>query len=352
MTSHLAIYDAQISLLNQTWKLRAMPSAGPIADKLRTDLDSTIAILPDLATQWNQFSEIFCAQKDSINYKFQTLVEDYETAIKSDHVDMTFLSLVISPSWHVVRFLNYYFESWILPAPKLYRLQVNAEIRFRARRFIDKTIEALQIVDSVSPATRYLRTDHAHIPEAAISTVSNLTHNLEHTINKLSGWRSRFSKPETLETLEISLSLVKTIQGHILNFQRLTALYEAYSTRLKNQLRDRRQTLKVSRSFEFSFASVSTTLGPSLHRRDQGNGAESSTFGTKIARLCRDRDDGKIVPPELYMVCLIDILRVTFAEIDDTFIIQRGWSMERSKAIRRYEKQAGSDLDSSIARVP
>lgn len=47
-------------------------------------------------------------------------------------------------------FPSYLKGPW-LPEPKLYRLQVKAEIRFRTRRFTGKTVEALEIVGSVSP---------------------------------------------------------------------------------------------------------------------------------------------------------------------------------------------------------
>lgn len=307
-------------------------------------------MLSDLGQRWEIFSQTFCLEKDNINHAFRTLIETYAAILTSslEYHDVTLGSVVVFPTPYMGRFINSHFLSRLLPKPKLYSLQVNAEIRFRMERFIDEAIAALERIDAVSPATPrlYSSTTSAQILEAASATTTVFQHELQDRIAEFSLWRQWIQKPKDLQALKVSLAAAERVHGLLSILQDITVTNEAHSRRLRKQLQNFRQSVGSGPSFQSS--SMSLTATPGLV--NPINGTSISAIRSEIGRLCKERTVVKTVPRELNAVCLIDALSVSLAEIDDDTLEngQRSLLLERNEEIHRYEVRTKTDQDSHI----
>ncbi|KAL8918741.1 MAG: hypothetical protein Q9208_007181 [Pyrenodesmia sp. 3 TL-2023] len=311
-------------------------------------------MLSELGQGWDTFSQTFCVEKDNINHAFRTLVETYGIILSStlDYADLTFTSVVVFPTIHMVRFVNNHFLVDWLPQPRFYNIQVKAELRFRMERFIDQTVAALERIDSASLATRRSRSSSspAQVLEAASAMTAIFQQDLEERMAEFPLWRQWIQPPKDIVALKASLAVAKRVQHLLVTLKEITATDQAHSTRLRSQLVNFRQSLGYSRSFQTSSTSLAATLRSSPDLVDSINGTKISAFKSEIGRLCKERNVVKIVPRELDPVCFIDALRVTLAEIDDDTYdnFQRSWLLERNKAIHRYEVRTQTDRDSHI----
>ena len=85
-------------------------------------------------------------------------------------------------------FVNNFFETSLLPLPKLYSLQVKAEIRFRLSQFIEKSITALGRIDKKSPTSRRFHSSTSQTLGGAINTITAHQRDLEVKITE-TPWR-------------------------------------------------------------------------------------------------------------------------------------------------------------------
>lgn len=249
----------------------------------------------------------------------------------------------------MLRFINSHFEIWWLPQPKLYRLQVKAEICFRIKRFIEESIAALDRIDKEFPASRRFHSSMSQTLGGVIHAINAHQRDHEVKIAEIPWWR-RIQKPKDIEALKDTLALAKRIHKIMLEAKELAETNDAYSRRLRNQLQNFRKNLGNSLSIELSSRSVLDILDPSLNDLDLIDGARISILRSKIAQMCQNPHHSNNVPRELHIVCFIHALGTTFSQIDDDVLrsVQRSWLMERKEAIHRYEFMTGSDLNSQV----
>ena len=276
-------------------------------------------------------------------------MEAYSTAITSNHQELSYSSVLVWPSAHMLRFYNSLLEIWWLPQPKLYRLQVKAEICFRIKRFIEESIAALDRIDKKFPPSRLFQSSTSQTLGGVITTIDAYQRDHEAKIVEIPWWR-RIQKPKDIETFKDTLALAKRIHKLTLEAKELAETNDAYSKRLRNQLQNFRENLRNGLSIELSSRSVLNILDPSLDDLDSIDGMRISTLRLKIAQICQDPHHSNNVPRELHMICFIYALGTTFSQIDDDVLrsVQRSWLMERKEAINRYELMTGSDLDSQV----
>lgn len=158
---------------------------------------------------------------------------------------------------------------------------------------------------------------------------------------------------------------------------------EAYSRRLRIQLQQIRQIVRGDPSFRSSSAvpkylpaqgqrspffvrqqrlrasnssvnTDSTEVTPhsqaSLENLDTIDGATISSFRSMIAQVYINRKHDEIVSGVLHIICLIHTFGATISEIDDNALgsLRRSWVIKRHEAIRRYQAQTRTDLNSII----
>ena len=128
----------------------------------------------------------------------------------SNHQDMIFSSVIVFPSTYLLTFINHHYKVWWLPQPKIYSLQVKAEVCFQMERFMEESIRASERIDSIFPATRRVHNSIFEIPvfEEAIATTMVYHSNLEERIAEYSFWRQWMWKSEDVMKLQESLALV------------------------------------------------------------------------------------------------------------------------------------------------
>ena len=299
-------------------------------------------MLLDLAQRWQSFSQTFCIEKDIVNDAFRAFVEAYSTAITSKHQELTYASVIVYPWYYMLNFLNLHWEIRWLPQPKLYSLQVKAEIRFRLNRFIEQSIAALDRIDKESPSST------SPTLGRAINTITAHQRDLDVKIAETS-WRQWIQKPKDIKVLRDTLAVIKRIHKVIHAAKKTAEMYEAYQGRLRSQLQDSRKSFGNSFPIELSSESVLALLDPHADL-DSIGGARILTLRSKIAQVCQGPHHGNIVPRPLRMLCFIQALRETFSQVDSDALgsIQRSWFMERQEAIHRYELSGGSDRDSQV----
>ena len=89
----------------------------------RSDTDSIADIVSDLVTRLDDFSLLFCVEKDKMTHALRTFVAAYTTTITvSKYEDVTVSSLLAFPSIYLLRLVNHFYLSSWLPEPKLYTL--------------------------------------------------------------------------------------------------------------------------------------------------------------------------------------------------------------------------------------
>ena len=312
------------------------------------------------------------------------------TITTSDYQDVTISSVLVFPGVHLLRFINQYTLIPWLPEPKLYSLQVKAEIRFLKRRFIDEITAALDRIDTISPTTRYFHnsTSRTQLLEAAMKAVTSHQQMIMQKIDKSAPipWRWIY-KPDHIVTLQEHRALGERIRRRILVVQETTEIYEAYCRRLRSHLQQLLQDFGNIPPFEFSpmgSLAVPTPLLSHVQRShllsrrkrssadDESDGSgiidvnphpyhfsynldwidetRISTLRSELAQLCLERTNVEIVSGNLYTICLIYNLAATMSELDDDTLnsVQRSWVVERREAIRRYERQTETDRESIV----
>ena len=305
-------------------------------------------MLLDLAHRWESFSSTFCEEKDVINNAFRALVEAYSTAITSKHQELTYVSVIVLPWLYMFEFMNNFFETSWLPQPKLYSLQVKAEIRFRLSQFIEESIAALDRIDKKSPTSRRFHSLTSQTLGGAINTITAHQRDLEVKIAE-TPWRQRIQNPKHIKALRDTLALLKRVHKLIFRVKVDAETNETYSKRLRSQLQSFRESLKNSLSIEISSSAVLAFLDP-LDDLDSIGEARIVTLRSRIAQVCQDSHHGNSVPRPLQTVCFLQAMGATFSHVDDDALasIQRSWVMERKEAIHRYQLMTRSDRDSQV----
>lgn len=324
-------------------------------------------------------------EKDIMNHAFRDFVEAYAKLItRSHYVDLPTSAFVIFPMWsHTLRFINQYFLISFLPEPKLYSVQVKSEIQYRMKQFIHQSMIALDRIDDSFVFNQPLHNSISPIQslKTATDAIAMYQQRLGQIGNALEAelvpwpWSS---KPEEILMLDRYHALADDMRRQIHSIKETIVDYEIDSKRIKRQLHHLRQRFNYVPSFEFSptgFIAVSKSL-PTQEQRppfrqmlsvehtrqhsnvfyydlDMIDATDVSNLRSAIAQSCQESQNLNITSGSLFMVCSIWNQAMIISGLDDDVLsgIQRSWSVERRKAVGRYEKAIGADWESIASRV-
>ena len=289
LTSHLAIDIGRIVLEQQAFALKDMTPELIGTDDLSRSLgmsrvstitinllftpadysapDQVIDMVTNLGPQLDAFSLKFFAEKDTMTYTFRTFVEAYAmTNTLSDFGDLTPPSILLFPGFHLMRIINQYsLWSW-LPEPKLYSVQVRAEIQFQKAKLIYELEAALDRVDASFPPTQLFQDSSSQIQclKTAIDKFKIHQQSIRRMIDGSdpSFWRWIRKSEETVK-LERYYRLGEHVLDLLLLVRRTVNEYEIYSGRLRSDLQFFRQTFEDTPLVGFS-ARTSLTVPPPL----------------------------------------------------------------------------------------
>lgn len=344
-------------------------------------------IASNFTSQLHNFASTLCMEKDIMTAALRTFVNVYSMTITMSH------SKTVKPAYFAVwpwgqplRFLNRQWMSPLLPGPRIYNFEVEAEMRFQKERLISTINEALGILDANAPTIR--DPPQIRLLEAAIETVTIQLRDLEQTIHESESFRWPWS-PKSKETLTLRecYQLLERIHDHMLTVLEFTGLYEAMSSRLWNDLRPRRSTFSRSSWSTFSptgslavpepvltqVQNISIVLLKQSSRvKKDGDGSNitevtpnASLLGynfnnidntqlsngrSAIAGLCKAGNIRDIPEDNLYTICTIYTLAATMSGLDNNALSsqQRSWMVELEKATNSFDKQRGFDLDGVV----
>lgn len=425
MTSPLQIRDTEVALRQQMLKLRESDSS-IVPDEALQDLGKSyymppiplpthyivvwiliilcilerlIPLVSDLHTQLDNFSSTFCMERDIMSHAFRGWVDTYSKIVAdSDFVEFSLVSLFLFPQNHGLRFFNHFFLVPFLPKPRIYNVQVKAEIQFQRERFLADTKEALGNIDGslLSIQSSGNSSNLTELLGAATRGMMAYQQNLDQNMNALKDKvlfggliRTIFGESQEIKKLKQYHALVSHILVRLGSINATVARCEVDSRSLKVGLSQLRRSFEYSPNFEFSpagFISIPPSLSAQLKsppftllKQSSGFDNESGSKETKpfpsydkweydldkvistnvltrrtaIADWCQDGGNYVMRSGFLYTVCNIWSQAKLMSTLDDDLLsgVQRSWIMEREKAIHRYEKTIGLDFANIIYDV-
>ena len=270
LTSHLAIDIYRTALQQQALELKDITPEMISTDDLSSSLgmshvsaismrflytpadysgpDQVVDMVTDLGSQLDAIFLHFFVEKDTMTYTFRTFVEAYAMTITlSDYEDLNLPSVLLFPGFHLMRIINQYsLWSW-LPEPKLYSVQVRAEIQFQKAKLIYELKEALDRVDASFPPTRLSQDSSSQIQclETAVDKVTIHQQSIRQMIDGSdpSFWRWIRKREETVE-LERYYRLGEVVRLLLFAVKLHVDEYEGSYRRLRSDLQSFRQTVE------------------------------------------------------------------------------------------------------------
>ena len=404
LTSHLAIDIARIVLEQQEFTLKDMTpeliGTDDLSRSLGMSLVSTIAInllftpadysAPDqvidmvtnLGPQLDAFSLKFFAEKDTMTYTFRTFVEAYAMTITlSDYGDLTPPSILLFPGIHLMRIINQYpLWSW-LPEPKLYSVQVRAEIQFQQAKLIYELEAALDRVDASFPPTQLFQDSSSQIQclKTAIDKFKIHQQSIRRMIDGSdpSFWRWIRKSEETVK-LERYYRLGEHVLDLLFLVRRTVKEYEIYSGRLRSDLQFFRQAFADTPLVDFSARSSLTVPPPllaqvgnvslfsrgqssridgdgnsrdvthitsrsraSLNDLDSIDDARVSSLRSEVGQACKAGLSRMMGSGDIHSICVIYYIGTGKSALDDDPLsdFPTSWALLREKEIRRLEQR-------------
>ena len=341
--------------------------------------DRVTDIVSDLVPQLDAFSYMFCMEKDRMTHTFRTFVEAYAMTITSSgHEDLTLPSIFLFPRFHLMRIIGLHFPwSW-LPEPKLYSIQVRAEIQYRKAQFIYELEAALERINASSPATQLLRNSslHSRQLETAIDQVTiyqqSIGKMMDGSDSPLWQW---IRKSEESAKLESYHKLGQRVRGRLLAVR---LEYGVYRSRLRRLPEFFRQTLDSShlarllaRSslavpepllahvLRISFLSPSQSSRAiedgdsrdithivsrsraSLYELDSVDDTRLSSLRSEVAHICNAGKYVAMGSDALFLICTIYHLGVIRSVLGNDLLSDypTSWAVVREKAMHRWEQR-------------
>ena len=202
-----------------------------------------------------------------MTHAFRTFVNVYtRTIISSDYEDLNQTSILLFPGFHLMRIINQYsLRSWLFE-PKLYSVQVRAEIQFQKSKLIYELEAALDRVDAGFPPTHLSQASSSQI-ERAIDKVTIHQQSIRQMIDGSDpfpwGW---MGNSEGTTELEKYHELGESVRGRLLTVKEIMDEYEQYYKTLVGDLHGFRQSFKKRPLSGFSARSSLAVPAPLLAR--------------------------------------------------------------------------------------
>ena len=205
-------------------------------------------MVTDLSSPLDAFSLNFFVEKDTMTNTFRTFVEAYAMTITmSDYEDLNQLSILLFPGFHLMRIINQYsLRSW-LPEPKLYSVQVRAEIQYQKAKLIYELKAALDSVDASFSPTQLSQDSSSQI-QCLKTAIDKITIHQQRIREMIDGsdpsfWRW-IRKTEVTVELERYYRLGESVRGLLFALKWTVKESEISSRKLRRDLQFFRQILE------------------------------------------------------------------------------------------------------------
>ena len=397
LTSHLDIMVDRIALQQQALRLKDITPEMISTDDLSSSLgmshvsaisiqslytpadysapDQVVDMVMDLGSQLDAFSLNFFVEKDTMTNTFRTFVEAYAMTITmSDYKDLNQPSTLLFPGFHLMRIINQYsLLSW-LPEPKLYSVQVRAEIQFQKAKLIYELKAALDRVDASFPPTQLSQGSSSQIQclKTAIDKVTIHQQRIRQMIDGSdpSFWRWIRKTEETVE-LERYYKLGERVRGLLIALERTVNVYDISSIRLRSNLQSlRRQTferfplvaslevpppliaqLRNASLFSRGQSSridedgdshdvthITSRSRASLHGLDSINDTRLSSLRSEIAQACEVGNLRMMGSADMYSICVFYYTAWSAFDDDPLSDSPTSWALVRERIIHGFEQ--------------
>ena len=334
----------------------------------------------------HNFASMLCMEKDIMTSALRTFVDAYSKTITiSNHGAVSLASFAFCPWGHSLRFLNRQWLTPLLPEPRIYSFEIEAELRFQKARLIDTIEESLALLHTNSPAIQSFES-----LEVAISTVATQLRKLKQTIRESDSSRWPWSpKSDQTSILQEYYKLLNRTHDHLVAVLEIAQVYKITFSRLWNDLRTLPQTFsnrlpsRFTRTGSLSvpeyllaqvqnISMVSPWQSSSINPDGDGSNVSNippntSLFGyslnniddtqlsarrSAIALLCKAGNIENNPEDNLYTICTIYELAAIMSGLDKNILSStaRSWMVEMEKATQSFDKERGFDLD-GVQRV-
>ncbi|KAK0506911.1 hypothetical protein JMJ35_010611 [Cladonia borealis] len=379
ITGHLAIEEAGMGLRQGMERLNDVPSDIVEVDELLKSLGRVTDIVSDLAPQLDAFSYMFCMEKDRMTHTFRTFVETYAMTITSSGYEkLTLPSIFLFPGFHLMRIIGQHFLwSW-LPEPKLYSIQVRAEIQYRKAQLIYELEAALERIDASSPATQLIHNSSSHSRhlETAIDQVTiyqqSIRQMMDGSDSPLWQW---IRKSEATARLERYRKLGQHVRGRLLAVRFEYGVYRSRLRRLPEFFSQTFDSFHLARLLARSSLAVPEPLfahvrkisfllpgqssradkdgdsrdithiftrsRASLYDLDSVDDTRLSSLRSEVAQICNAGNYIMMGSDDLFSICTIYHLGVVRSVLDNDLLSDypTSWAVVREKAIHRWEQR-------------
>ena len=400
--SHLSMHHAQLTWQEQAIKLRdalpdgiegdkvmdtlsklyVLPHRGSEANSLCPGTDQSVSTVSNLTTQMNKFAPTLCMEKDIMTIALQSFVDAYSVFITiSDYRALSLASFAFYPWGHSLRLLNRQWLSPLLPEPRIYAFEIEAELRFRKVGLIDTIHQSLALLRASSPAI-----GNFDSLEEAISAFATQLEIVEQMIRESDFSRWPWSpNSNRMSMLQKYHKLLKRTHDHLVAVFKDAGVYEIMLSSLWNDLQPLRQTFSQRLPSKFTSTGslavpevllvqlqnasfVSPWQSSSINQDRDGSEVfdiprNTSLFGyslnnadgpqllarrAAIAQHCKEGNIGDNLENYLYTICTINHhLAATMSGLDNDALSStaRSWRGERVRMIQNFEKKTRWDLD-------
>ena len=335
-------------------------------------------------------------ERDIINHVFRGWVDTYAKIVAGpDAVQFSLVLTLFFPFIHGLRMFNHLFLVPFLPQPRVYNIQVKAEVQYQRQNFLDQSEEALGNIDIalLSMQNSGVSASLTGRLNAAAMGVEAYHRNLSQSMDALRKntrfeglWGFFLDESQQLKELRRSSALTERVLARLRSLDAIVARCELDSKSLRVGLHQLRRRFKYTPDFEFSPAGLismppklSGELKPSpffLLKRSGGRGDESGNGKSKfvgsyddwaydlskvndtevmaqraaIAEWCKNGDNYVMRSGFLYTVCNIWSQARLLSRLDDDLLsgVQRSWVVAREEAVYRYRSENGLDIASVV----
>ncbi len=316
----------------------------------------------------------------------RTFVDAYsKTITRSNHGAVSLASIAFWPWVHSLRFLNRQWLTPLLPEPRIYSFEIEAELRFQKVQLIGTIKESLALLDANSPAIQNF--DSLGV---AISTITTLLRKLEQMIRESDSsrwlWSPKSNETSNLQkyhkdlehTRDYVVAVLEIAQVYKIMFSRLWNDLQAFPQAFSKRLPSRFTATGSLAIPEFLLAQVqnisfvSPWQSSSIDQDSDGSDVSNlspttSLFGfslnniddtqlsagrSAIALFCKAGNIESDPEDNLYTICTIYRLAATMSGLDKDVLSStaRSWMVEMEKATLSFDKERGFDLD-GVRRV-
>ena len=396
MTSHLDIIIDPIALQQQALRLKEITPEMISADDLSSSLgmshvsamsipllytpadysapDQVVDMATELGSQLDAFSLNFSVEVDTMTNSFRTFVEAYAMTITmSGYENLNHPSILLFPGFHLMRIINQYtLLSW-LPEPKLYSVQVLAEIQFQKAKLIYELKAALDRVDASFPPTQLSQGSSSQIQclKTAIDKVTIHQQRIRQMIDgsDTSFWRWIRKTEETVE-LERYYKLGERVRALLIALERTINLYDISSIKLRSNLQFFHETFErfpLVASLEVPPPLIAQVRNASLFSRGQSSRIDDhgdsrdvshitsrsraflhcldsiddtrvSTLRSEVAQACEIGDLRVIGSADMYSICVFYYTAGSAFDDDPLSDSPTSWALVRERIIHGFEE--------------